>query len=545
MIISHQTRQMCIGAYVVLHFLTTYTASWFEVMPGISIWYAPCGLAMTLLFLLGPSYWPAVLAANLATAYLGHGLAEWWAPLLFPSLITLNYCLFALLLRRFFKAALLPDTLRRAAYFIVLMLLAPASMALFGSIAARLVAGLGMDGLWTAVLRWWVGDFCGILTVFPVAVVFVAPFLSKDSPAWWVPSGVRRPCLLISAQAATLFSCLALAFVIEPLRQYNAFYLCFLPLTWIALVHGLPGATLATLSVTIAGLAGIHCYGDSSEGLILNFFLFILAIAGVGMGLGAVVSSRHAMQQRFLAAQKMECFGIMAGGIAHDFNNLLTVVLGNASMARLDATAGSPLDESVAQIETAAKKASELCHQMLMYAGKAMVVHRVLDLHQHTAQNLQLVSGSLPAGCKLTHIPTAEPAWINADANQVGQALVTLLINASEAVPAGIGRIIVRTNRRHYVRADLRQFISEGTLEVGEYCTLEVEDNGCGIDPEVLGRIFEPFFSTKFIGKGMSLAAVLGIVKRHHGAIAVSSRLGQGTHFRVIFPAVNGPLKGA
>ncbi len=538
--ISLQARQFCCLLYLLLHVAAHFSAQWFEAMPGISIWYAPAGLALSLLLLLGPGYWPTVLVANVLTAYMGSGLPEWWAPLVFPGLLTANYTFWAWLGRRTLGAMILPDTPKRVAGFILLLLAAPAAAALLGTVAFNLISqGGGMEfGL--SLTRWWVGDFCGLLTVVPVALVFAGPWVRDELKQGPLMAPQGKSWVTVLVQSVCLLLALVLVYSVEPLRRYNAFYICFLPLIWISLDHGLPGATLATLAVTMSGLVSMNLFGDGSQALVLNFLLFVVAVACVGLGLGTAVSTRNAMQERFLRAQKMESLGVLAGGIAHDFNNLLTVVLGNATLARLDTDEKSPVAGCLDQIETATKKASELCQQMLVYAGKAQTSLAQVDLNDLAARSVGLLSSSIPKQCRILLQTSGPAAKVRVDENQLRQVMITLLLNASEAIGQEEGRIIIRTLQRRFTRDELRHHFAEGSLPEGDYSVMEIEDNGCGMSREVLSRIFEPFFTTKFIGKGMGLAAVLGIVKSNHGGVAVRSEEGAGTCFQIVFPSVAG-----
>lgn len=540
--ISHQARQLCTVIYVVLHLAAHYSAHWFEVMPGISIWYAPCGLAMAVLLLLGPSYWPLVLGTNLVTAYFGNTLGNWWSPLLFPALITLNYSCFAWLFKRRLSGLLSLDSFGKTSFLILILFLAPATLALSGTGLLRLIPMGSASNFWSSSFLWWLGDFTGLLTVVPAAVVFGKPLLQHEAIGVERPFSGSKLTLYRLLQTFILVAALVLAFAYAPLRSYNAFYICFIPLVWICLTQGLPGASLATLLVTMGGLSGIHFFGDGSEVLIVNFSVFIVAVACVGLGLGSVVSSRNEMQQRMLRSQKMESLGILAGGIAHDFNNLLTVILGNASLAKLDTEGNEPAQSSLEQIESASRAASKLCEQMLVYAGKASLKISNFELHAMARSTIAMLGSNIPKQCRVILQPTTRVARVMADENQLRQILITLLINASEAFGAEEGRIIIRTDKRLFSKEETRSYLASTPLKEGAYSVLEIEDNGPGMPADVLQRIFEPFFTTKFIGKGMGLAAVLGMVKGNGGGIFVRSKENAGTCFRLIFPAASTPV---
>jgi len=247
---------------------------------------------------------------------------------------------------------------------------------------------------------------------------------------------------------------------------------------------------------------------------------------------------RMETERRMLQAQKLESLGVLAGGIAHDFNNLLTAMLGNASLARLDLPDGSPVHYPLGQIENAAVRAAELCKEMLAYSGRSQLAAARVDLSALVQDTTQLLQVSISKKCVLKLELHSPLPGIVADSTQIRQIVMNLVINASDAIGERSGLIRICTG---VMRAD-RQYLAETFLSPelaqGDYVFLEVNDNGCGMAPEVKARIFEPFYSTKFSGHGLGLAAVLGIVRSHRGAIKVYSEPGRGTTFKLLFPAI-------
>ncbi len=263
--------------------------------------------------------------------------------------------------------------------------------------------------------------------------------------------------------------------------------------------------------------------------------------------LGAVmvlrdISERRAFERKLLETQKLESLGVLAGGIAHDFNNMLAVILGNASLALLDAPEGSALYKAIEPIVSTARRAAELTGQMLTYAGRGQVEVQPLNLNTLVQEMTTLLQASLTHKARLHYTLAPQLPLILADATRIRQLLLNLVINASEAIHDPGGIVSVTTGMRSVDRAYLAGSSFASDVPEGNYVYLEVQDTGCGMDAETLARIFDPFFTTKFTGRGMGLPAVLGIVRRHQGAIKVESRVGVGTTCTVIFPPADAPF---
>ncbi|HVT71918.1 MAG TPA: transporter substrate-binding domain-containing protein [Lacunisphaera sp.] len=240
------------------------------------------------------------------------------------------------------------------------------------------------------------------------------------------------------------------------------------------------------------------------------------------------------LRQKMQEAQKLESLGVLAGGIAHDFNNLLTVILGNSSLARLE-LAGSPVNQArLDSVVTSANRAAELCRQLLAYAGKGSYHLERVNLNELITETTRLLELSInkQAGLEFALAPTLPK--IEADPSQIRQVIMNLVINASEAVAGRDGTIRVATVVIALPLAGGPAALRE--LPAGDYVCVEVTDTGCGMTPEVTARIFDPFFSTKFTGRGLGLAAVQGIVRTHRGALTVESTPGAGSTFKVYLP---------
>ena len=235
--------------------------------------------------------------------------------------------------------------------------------------------------------------------------------------------------------------------------------------------------------------------------------------------------------------QKLESLGVLAGGIAHDFNNLLMAVLGHADLALDALPASSEAREDLAEIRRAAQRATELCKQMLAYSGKGRFVIQPVMMQKVVEEMLHMlrVSVSKNAVMKLNFSPNLPS--VDADASQLRQVVMNLVVNASEAIGERSGVITISTGAMDCDRQYLSESWLDEQLPEGMYVFIEVADSGVGMDAETRTRIFDPFFTTKFTGRGLGLAAVLGIVRGHRGAIKVYSELGRGTTFKVLFPA--------
>jgi PAS domain S-box-containing protein len=254
-------------------------------------------------------------------------------------------------------------------------------------------------------------------------------------------------------------------------------------------------------------------------------------------------AQRAELEAQLRQAQKMEAIGQLTGGIAHDFNNILTSVIGYVVLAgeRAEGTGDARLVHQLEQAHVAAQRARDLVAQMLAFARRQRGERRVLALPPLVRQTVQLLRATLPTTIELDNLELgadteeATPC-VDADPVQLEQVLFNLCINARDAIEGGTGRIGVQLRE---VAGTGRACAScRARIEGGPWVELSVSDSGCGIAPDVIERIFDPFYSTKEVGRGsgMGLAMVHGIVHQHGGHIALESRLGEGSVFRVLLP---------
>ncbi len=253
--------------------------------------------------------------------------------------------------------------------------------------------------------------------------------------------------------------------------------------------------------------------------------------------------AREQIDRKMQETQKLESLGVLAGGIAHDFNNLLTGIIGNASLASLDLPVGSRVHEYIDQINHSAMRAADLCKQMLAYSGRGRFIVQHLDLGALVRETVQMLQISISKKAVLRFNLEKVLPPVEVDATQIRQVVMNLVINASEAIADKSGVITLTTGMLHVDRAYLGGTLIAPELPEGDYVFLEVSDNGCGMSAETQAKIFDPFFSTKFTGRGLGLAAVLGIVRGHKGALKVYSEEGRGTAFKLLFPAQSGPAE--
>ena len=252
---------------------------------------------------------------------------------------------------------------------------------------------------------------------------------------------------------------------------------------------------------------------------------------------------RRRLEIRLQQMQKLESLGVLAGGIAHDFNNLLVGILTNADLARMELPEGSPVHDLVEEIYSASRRAAVLTRNMLAYSGKTASVFEPADLSEVVEEMLSIIrpiEGSEIGTALSTGLPAVE-----ADVTQLQQAIMNLMRNAREALPEEGGHISIRTGVIEADSTYLSHAYLAHELEPAKYVFLSVSDNGVGMEPELASRIFDPFHTTKFAGRGLGLAVVLGVVRGHGGAIRVDTSPGHGTEMTLLFPVSTRTVEAA
>ena len=244
------------------------------------------------------------------------------------------------------------------------------------------------------------------------------------------------------------------------------------------------------------------------------------------------------LEQQLREATKMEAIGVLAGGIAHDFNNMMSAVMGNAEITTSALPQESPVRVNLERIVSTCVAASDLCKELLAYAGRGNSVKETLDCNLLVRELADLMVAGLSKKVSMVFEMDNSPHNIVADRSHLRQVFMNLMTNASDAIGKNEGKIVIGTRSVSLGREDSERFQFHPPLQPGEYVCVRVSDSGAGMSPETRAKIFDPFFTTKSTGHGLGLAAVLGIVKSHKGALSVDSTLGVGTTFSVWLPLV-------
>lgn len=307
----------------------------------------------------------------------------------------------------------------------------------------------------------------------------------------------------------------------------------------------LGGAILRAHEKALGG--EIVSFVQTSRAIVLSIRLSPLAdasgnVSGV-LGLALDVTKEHQaaeehrrFEERVQRAQKLESLGVLAGGIAHDFNNLLSGVLGYATLATDQVDRGHPVRRALEGIEDAANRMADLTRQMLAYAGRGQFVREPVDMNHVVTELLDLLKVGMTRDTELHLDLSTQRVLVEGDRDQLHQVVVNLVTNASEALEDKAGTIRIATGQAVFGDKYALKAPCTNELEAGRYVFLEVEDTGVGMDADTVARVFEPFFSTKFPGRGLGLAAVHGIIQAHGGGVEARSVLGSGSTFRVYLP---------
>ena len=246
---------------------------------------------------------------------------------------------------------------------------------------------------------------------------------------------------------------------------------------------------------------------------------------------------REKFRDQLTQSQKMEAVGTLAGGIAHDFNNILAIILGNAELASDDVPDWNPASESLKEIRLASIRAKNMVRQLLAFSRKTEEESKPIDMAPIIKESMKMLRPAIPTSMEFKQHISDDPCNILGDASQINQIVMNLAINAADAMSEEGGLLEVTLEK---IILQEEKVCFDWVLSPGPYVRLRMRDTGEGIEPEIMDRIFEPYYTTKEIGKGtgMGLSVIHGIVKRHGGGIRVESELGKGNGLRDLFPRI-------
>lgn len=250
------------------------------------------------------------------------------------------------------------------------------------------------------------------------------------------------------------------------------------------------------------------------------------------------------IEERFQQDQRLQSLGQLAGGVAHDFNNLLTAIIGFADLLTDQISGDHAAGKNLARIHSAAQRATELTRQLMLFSRGEVICTQTMDLNTAVTDALGILSRTLGENIEVIERPTPQPLLIDANSGQIQQVIINLAINARDAMPNG-GILVIQTDV--VTLAEPAEYDLHPPLPAGRYVQLLVSDTGQGMSREVAAHIFEPFYTTKAIGKGtgLGLAIVYGIVTDAGGSISVYSEVNMGTTFRTYLPIVQGRIPSA
>ncbi|MGD9160947.1 MAG: PAS domain S-box protein [Desulfobacteraceae bacterium] len=241
------------------------------------------------------------------------------------------------------------------------------------------------------------------------------------------------------------------------------------------------------------------------------------------------------LETRLHHAEKMEAIGTLAGGVAHEFNNILGIIMGNTELAMGEVSESNPASDFLKEINRASLRAKDIVKNILNFARKSLTERTLIKISDITKESIGLIRSTTPAMIEIRHNIECDDETILGDATEMSQVLINLCNNAIQAIGNETGVLEVSLK---LITLDRKSIAGYEDLKPGKYVRLTVKDSGCGIDPQIMGRIFDPYFTTSSLAErtGMGLSITHGIVKKHEGAISVESDWGKGAVFEVLFP---------
>jgi two-component system, cell cycle sensor histidine kinase and response regulator CckA len=244
--------------------------------------------------------------------------------------------------------------------------------------------------------------------------------------------------------------------------------------------------------------------------------------------------ANKSLHNQLLQAQKMEAIGTLAGGMAHDFNNILAIISGTTEMLLNKMPQDAPYSTPLERIQRSTRRAKDLTMKLLTFARKEKLSARSTNANIIVLDIIDMLKGTISKKIRISEILSDDLKNIYVDTNQITQAVLNICINACDAMPDG-GELVFQTSVENVSEKESMQNTDESEI----YCVISIRDTGIGIDPEIINKIYEPFFTTKDIGKGsgLGLSICYGIIKEHNGFIRVESKKDQGTTFKIFIPA--------
>jgi PAS domain S-box-containing protein len=258
----------------------------------------------------------------------------------------------------------------------------------------------------------------------------------------------------------------------------------------------------------------------------------IIGYQGIIRDITAEAHNRDMM----INAQKLDSLGTLAGGVAHDFNNLLMAIMGYINLAMIELPPDSPAINLIDRAISASENAGNLTRQLLAYSGKGRFILETQDINNVLVDIKRLLKIATDRSLNIIYTLTDNLPLVRLDTSQFTQLITNIVVNAYESTKQNDKTVTIATALHHVDEKFIQQNLQFPYLKVGNYVRISVQDTGSGMEEESLKKIFDPFYSTKFQGRGLGLAAVIGIVRSHKGAIIVSSEIGSGTKFDIFFP---------
>ncbi len=536
--------------------ITIYLVCWYgldraaqalEVGVDVSIWNPPAALDVALLLVFGPVFTPLLA--------LGTVIDHWFVttqPVPLPVVLLMSIIRMAvyggtsMVLLRVLRIDPRLRQLRDVVWFVVLAsLIGPLVVALLQEGTLVLYDVEAAQGWFDRMLLAWAGIATGVVVFAPVLLIVL-----RRLPRVWLtatpaplPAPIQWPSRrsVLQAAVATLGLLLGiyLAYGAPRGTDLDYTYVVMLPLVWVAIRYELFGAVWAVLLINLGAATLVAGRVEQEQAFALQFGLMIVSQGGLVLGAlmlqrRQMVEERLRLERALAETQKMESIGRLTRSVAHDFNNMLQAIRGHIQIAMFD-VADAAVITSLRDADLAVQRAADLVRQLLHSASEGPGAMEPVDLNALAQETATLVRRSLPNNVAVELQLDPQLPLVVADATQLRQVVLNLVVNAGEALHGSPGTITITTSTA--IGSDARALANEQRRLVGDQVVcLTVADTGWGIAPETQARMFEPFFSTKADGHGLGLGIVQGIVHGHDGALDVDSVVGAGTTFRVWLP---------